>query len=270
MMENNAFSGVVIVNKPVGPTSVRSLDLLREQFPEFRNLPLCIAGRLDPMAEGVLPVLVGEARFQAKEYYQHDKVYEFQLALGLSSDTFDALGVIERGSNTLVQQAEVGRVLKLFFGDHSHPYPPYSSRTINGKPLFQYAREGKLESVTLPAPARRIYSGDILAMRSVSLQEIVSRMRRRITLVAGDFRQDRAVQSWENLLSETPNEQLQVVRIRLYTGPGVYIRGLTQSIGQLLGTKAITLTIQRTQVSHWNLENAYHLARDPDIFWEIT
>lgn len=99
------------------------------------------AGTLDPLAEGVLPVAVGGAT-RLIDYLPTDKEYIADVKFGYISDTFDAEGKIEKFSDIKIQKEELEKVLMSFCGEISQKPPIYSAVKINGKKLYDYARNG--------------------------------------------------------------------------------------------------------------------------------
>ena len=120
------------------------------------------AGRLDPMASGLLLILAGKEVKQKERYLKLSKEYEFEILFGFSTDTHDILGKVYHSNiltNVGINLSKKKLVklirsnLKNFQGEFTQDYPMYSSKTVKGKPLFQYARTG--EEVDIPN--RKIY-----------------------------------------------------------------------------------------------------------------
>lgn len=85
---------VLTLYKPVGATPLDVLYELQERNPGYKDVRLAYAGRLDPMAEGLLLVLVGDECKRRDHYQKLDKIYEFEVLFGVSTDTYDILGKI--------------------------------------------------------------------------------------------------------------------------------------------------------------------------------
>ncbi len=134
------MNGIVIVDKPEGWTSQDVVSKLRGVFQTRR---IGHGGTLDPMATGVLPVFVGRAT-RAVEFFEHaDKTYEALLQLGITTDTEDTTGeILERRPVQVTQQAFL-EVLTRFQGDILQVPPMYSALKVNGRKLYDLARQGK-------------------------------------------------------------------------------------------------------------------------------
>ncbi len=141
--------GVLIVNKHAGVTSHDIVGKLRRLYGTRR---VGHAGTLDPMATGVLVVLIGRAA-KASEYLVSDsKVYSAVLRLGLTTDTEDTTGEILTQTDALPTPAEVQAVMPQFCGQLLQTPPMYSALKVNGQKLVDLARQG----VTVERQARPI------------------------------------------------------------------------------------------------------------------
>ena len=133
--------GIINVNKPSGMTSHDVVSVLRRRLKIKR---IGHTGTLDPMATGVLPVCIGRAT-RIIEYYEADmKSYTAELKLGLRTDTLDITGeVLEEKPFDDVTEDAISEALKSFDGWVEQTPPMYSALKVNGKKLYEYAREGK-------------------------------------------------------------------------------------------------------------------------------
>lgn len=136
------MQGILIINKPQGYTSQ---DVVSKVKKILNVKKAGHTGTLDPMATGVLPVLIGEYTKLSKYLIEHDKTYVAKLKLGLKTDTGDLEGnVIEEKEfdKSILEKSNVENVLKAFLGKQKQIPPMYSAIKINGKKLYEYAREG--------------------------------------------------------------------------------------------------------------------------------
>jgi tRNA pseudouridine55 synthase len=132
-------SGVLIVNKSEGMTSHDVVNRIRRLYNTKR---VGHTGTLDPMATGVLVVLVGRAA-KAAEYLTADtKAYRATLRLGITTDTEDVTGKTLTESDSLPSRDEVDAALRSFVGDIMQTPPMYSALKVGGKKLYELAREG--------------------------------------------------------------------------------------------------------------------------------
>ncbi|MEK7130743.1 MAG: pseudouridine synthase, partial [Patescibacteria group bacterium] len=141
MMKNNELKGVFNIHKPLGISPLDTIKTLKENHPELKDEKMTYAGRLDPMAEGVLLILAGKAVHKKEKYLKLDKEYEGEILFGFETDTYDILGLSKRKKQPTSITVLDG-IIKNLEGEISLPLPPYSSYKIKGKPLFQWAREG--------------------------------------------------------------------------------------------------------------------------------
>lgn len=133
--------GILLVNKPAGMTSHDVVWRVRKLFGTKK---VGHTGTLDPLATGVLVVLLGRAA-KACEYVSHDeKVYETTLRLGLTTDTEDVTGNVLTTAESLPTPAEVAAVLPSFRGEIMQVPPMYSALKVNGRKLCDLARAGEV------------------------------------------------------------------------------------------------------------------------------
>lgn len=244
---------VVTVYKPLGLTPLQFLDQLRIDKPEFKHEKLSYAGRLDPMAEGLMLVLVGEANQEREKYLSLDKIYEFEFILGLSTDSYDLLGIVDQiSSNLNISDEELNNVLNQFIGTQTLPYPPFSSKTVAGKPLWWWARENKLEEIEQPLNEFRVFEFDLLQTSFITSNKLLLDIEAKIGLVQGDFRQAEIVKRWNEVLPD--NQSLfPIIKCQITCSSGTYVRSIVHQIGQQLRTGAVTLSIHRIKVGEYTL-----------------
>ncbi len=135
----DTISGVLIINKHAGVTSHRIISACRKLFDTPR---VGHTGTLDPMATGVLPVLLGRAAKASDYLMAHDKEYLCEMKLGITTDTEDITGEVLSQCDNIPAVDEVIRVCASFVGKISQIPPMYSAVKIGGRKLVDIAREG--------------------------------------------------------------------------------------------------------------------------------
>ena len=159
-------SGIVIINKEKGDTSQKVVSKVK------RILNVKKAGHigtLDPLATGVLPVLIGEATKLSKYLIEHNKTYIATIQLGQKRDTGDEEGkIIEMCEVGNIDEKIVKQVLKGFEGVQKQIPPQYSAIKVNGKKLYEYARKG--QEVEIPAREIEIYAIRLLEIKQEEKQ----------------------------------------------------------------------------------------------------
>ena len=142
-------SGVIILNKPAGMTSHDCVNKMRRLFDTKK---VGHTGTLDPMATGVLPILIGRAAKAADFLTAENKLYRAGLRLGLVTDTEDTTGSTLSESHDIPSEDEVRRVCADFVGEIMQVPPMYSALKVGGQKLVDLARRG----VTVEREARQI------------------------------------------------------------------------------------------------------------------
>lgn len=135
----DTISGVLIINKHEGVTSHRIISACRKLFDTSR---IGHTGTLDPMATGVLPVLIGRAAKASDYVMAHDKEYLCEMKLGLTTDTEDITGEVLTTCGDIPSEEDVVAACKSFLGKISQVPPMYSAVKIGGRKLVDIAREG--------------------------------------------------------------------------------------------------------------------------------
>lgn len=135
--------GFLNVYKPVGKTSHDVVAYFRKLLKIKR---IGHTGTLDPFAEGVLPICIGNST-RLIEYLPDDKAYLAFVQLGKSTDSYDIEGNVVFESDKKVTEEDVSKALKNFEGEIEQTPPMYSAIKLNGKKLYEYAREGKTVEV---------------------------------------------------------------------------------------------------------------------------
>lgn len=141
MKENRELEGVLLIDKPCGLTSHDVVDKVRRKLKMKR---IGHAGTLDPMATGLLIMLVGKATKLSQYLMSLDKTYEGTIKLGESTNTYDGEGeVMTKRSVPSLTLEEVAAVVSSHLGDQYQKPPMFSAVKINGQPLYKMARQGK-------------------------------------------------------------------------------------------------------------------------------
>ena len=152
------MEGILIVNKSKGFTSQDVVSKIKK----ILNIKKAgHTGTLDPLATGVLPILIGNYTKLSKYLIEHDKVYRAKIQFGEKRETGDLEGkVIETSEKRITNVEEIKKVLSAMLGKEMQIPPMYSAIKINGKKLYEYARSG--ERVEVPAREIEIYQLDFI------------------------------------------------------------------------------------------------------------
>ena len=135
--------------KQIGETPLQAIERFKKESPQHSKSKISYAGRLDPMAHGTLILLLNESCNLQNTLHRLSKVYRFKMLLGVSTDTYDILGVFKSitGGTTFTIEDIKSKFKNLKETDYYQKYPPYSSYRINGKPLWEWAKLGNLDEV---------------------------------------------------------------------------------------------------------------------------
>ena len=245
---------VIILNKKEGETPLQSLESFRMKNKEYKDTKMTYAGRLDPLVSGVLVILAGDATKEKEKYLGMAKEYEFDVLFGFSTDTYDILGKVS--NSTILKNYRIDELdkkikenLKFFTGKFIQKYPMYSSKTVDGKQLFEYAREGK--KVKIPEHEVEVKSLKFLKIKKISSKKLLESIEKRIGKVKGDFRQKEILKIWQKNL-KNKEDKFCVASFHIKCGSGTYVRSIANDLGEKIGIPTLALTIVRTKVGKWS------------------
>lgn len=158
-------NGIINVYKEKGYTS---FDVVAKMRGIFGQKKIGHTGTLDPDAQGVLPVCLGKATKVCDLLTDKDKVYKATMLLGIQTDTLDISGKVCNKAVVNVTEQQVRDVISTFVGNIEQVPPMYSALKVNGKKLYELAREGK----TIERKARKVSIYDI-TIDEICLPEVV-------------------------------------------------------------------------------------------------
>lgn len=207
------MDGILIVKKEKGYTSHDVVAKVKK----ITKTKVGHTGTLDPMATGVLPLLLGEGTKLSKYLIEHDKVYEATIQLGEKTDTADSEGQVieEKKVNiNLFNNENIEKVFESLKGKQIQTPPIYSAIKVKGKKLYEYARNN--ETVKIP---------------------------------------NREIEIYEMQLIKCDLEE-RTIAFKVHCSKGTYIRSLCETIAEKLDTVGYMKELNRTKVGKFDIEQA--------------
>lgn len=207
------MDGIIIINKEQGYTSNDVVQIVKKIFKE----KVGHTGTLDPMATGVLPILVGKGTLISKYLINHNKIYTATIKLGIKTDTGDITGdVIEKKhiDEKCLEQKNVLKVLDNIKGEQQQIPPMYSAIKVNGKKLYEYARKGLTVDV-----------------------------------------KPRTINIYDTNLVDIEKES-QEIKFRVSCSKGTYIRTLCEKVAEELGTIGTMSALNREKVGDFEINRS--------------
>ena len=211
------MDGIIIINKEKNWTSNDVVQKIKGKFHE----KVGHTGTLDPLATGVIPVLIGKGTLLSKYLVNHDKEYIATIKLGEKTSTGDLEGdVIEKHNvdDFILEENFVNSKLKKFVGIITQTPPIYSAIKVNGKKLYEYARKG--QNIEIPKRNIEIYNIELI---SISKKEYE-------------------------------------IRYKVHCSKGTYIRTLCEDIAKELGTVGFMKDLQRVRVGDFSIDNSLKIS----------
>ena len=153
------ITGILNIDKPAGITSYDVVDVIKKLFIGSK---VGHTGTLDPVATGVLPILIGDATKLSDNLTAENKAYRVKMLLGVETNTYDITGKIVYASVVNKDEIYIRERIKRFIGVQQQTPPQYSAIKVDGKRAYQYAREGK--EVELKSRTIEIYDINNIAV----------------------------------------------------------------------------------------------------------
>ena len=207
------MNGIIVINKEKNWTSNDVVQKIKGIFHE----KVGHTGTLDPLATGVIPILVGKGTQLSKYLINHDKEYIATIKLGYKTSTGDLEGNIVEQKEVLdgmLEKDHVNGVLKQFEGKITQIPPIYSAIKVNGKKLYEYAR--KSQNVEIPSRNIEIYEIELISISKKDME----------------------------------------ITYRVHCSKGTYIRTLCEDISEKLGTVGYMKELKRTRVGNFSMQSS--------------
>lgn len=238
------------IYKHVGETPLEAMR-------RHTNKKATFAGRLDPMAEGKLLILTEQEVHEKERYLHLDKTYVVEVLFDITTDTGDVLGIPTLSNQqTKLPNNIIKKALAQEIGTQTLEYPQFSSKPVNGKPLFMYALEGALDTISIPTHKETIYKAELIKTTSIHshvlhnhIQNILRKAPRSDDPRKGlgkDFRQEEIKKAWTDITKH--HQTYQIATIQITCASGTYMRSLAKRLGKTFNTHAFALSIRRTAI----------------------
>jgi tRNA pseudouridine55 synthase len=211
------MDGILLINKPIGLTSHQIVNIIRQKL-NIRKVGH--AGTLDPLATGLLVIMVGKATKLSNQLISQSKSYEVEMKLFVKTDTGDVMGKITKEENFLnIRKNRIQEVISFFHNYTYYQKPPlYSAVKIKDRKLYEYARQ----EVEVEVP-----------FRLITIKKI-------------------------KLLDYQPSKG--TIKLFVECSKGTYVRSLVQDMAEKLGTVATVSQLRRISSGSFQISQAIPLA----------
>lgn len=241
------MNGWIILDKPVGMGSTQAVGAVKRNLREagLGKAKVGHGGTLDPLADGVLPIALGEATKLCGRMLDASKEYAFTLRFGSETDTLDLEGQVIADSPHRPTLAEVAAVLPRFTGAIEQVPPAYSALKVDGQRAYDLARAG--EAVDLKPRRVEIYD----------LQLLPGTARGTVAEGGGGAGSPHA--------QRLAGEELEEITLLANVSKGTYIRSLARDIAHALGTVGHVTMLRRLRAGPFALDHAISLDKLNEI-----
>lgn len=246
------YSGIININKAPNMTSHDVVAIIRKKLGIKK---VGHTGTLDPMATGVLPVAIGNAtRFI--EYFDKDaKTYVAGVKLGIMTDTLDIWGEVDpdsRSGNKIVLDAElISKTIQKFKGIITQEPPMYSAIKVDGKKLYEYARND--QEVEIPKRQIEIFDIEYIDKENKKYLNELTGLRTELNGTGDDTTS--MIAGTKNIKPDDESD----FYIRVECSRGTYVRSLIRDIGHELGTDAVMSYLVRTESGGFSVSDACNI-----------
>ncbi|MBO80400.1 tRNA pseudouridine(55) synthase TruB [Citromicrobium bathyomarinum] len=272
----HAPNGWIVLDKPRGMGSTQGVAAVKRVLREggYPKTKIGHGGTLDPLAEGVLPIALGEATKLAGRMLDATKTYVFTIQFGEETDTLDTEGEVVARSDRFPPLAAIAGVLDHFTGAIEQVPPAYSALKVDGKRAYDRARAG--EDVELQARAVTVHSlglyrhaepGSATSLPTDAAEQVEDWTPKQ---VRGD---DQELESAFQTTTGRPDpydpsaplELAESVTLEATVSKGTYIRSLARDIALALGTRGHVTYLRRTKAGPFTEEQAISLDKLGEI-----
>jgi len=242
--------------KPPGFTSNDfKYDLIEKKLLSRKS---CYIGRLDPMARGNMLFLENKDCSLMNTFIGTRKSYEFEIIIGLSTDTDDILGILDNKDLNYNNESILSKIdmeIKnsiTIINQKFHRYSSYMLRKGDKRlPLWQWNKLNQLDEEDIPSKEVSINSISIVEHKTYTLKELLEEFVGRISMLnkKHSFRQEQIIQQWKNLIKLYSDQtSIQSIKVKCNVSSGFYIRELANTIKRKLNFPLLIHDINRTDI----------------------
>ncbi len=261
--DKQAPHGWIVLDKPRGMGSTQGVAAVKRNLREggYPKVKIGHGGTLDPLAEGVLPIALGEATKLAGRMLDATKTYVFTIRFGEETDTLDTEGEVIARSDRFPPLAAIAGVLDHFTGEIEQVPPAYSALKVDGKRAYDRARAG--EDVELKARRVTVHS----LQMAIRPEPVEGSNERPVRTSISSARTDLGLDSTFATTAGRPDpydpsaplELAESVTLEAMVSKGTYIRSLARDIALALGTRGHVTYLRRTKAGPFREEQAISL-----------
>ena len=238
----------MFVYKPCGIEGSYIADLYKKQLNKNK---VCLCGKLDIMAEGLLQLLFDEDCKNMKYHLNHNKVYRFKILWGIQTDTSDYLGLISNIKNiNHIDTNFINENMESFIGSYNQKFHNFSAKTAfnqnNEKhSLWEWSKLNRLNEITIPQKKVSVKYIKQLDTQKLTLKQIKTYIITNLNLVKGDYRQEMIKEQWINYNNDISH---YITEFETEVSSGFYIRQLIEDFATKTGLIGLAYNINRIAI----------------------
>jgi tRNA pseudouridine(55) synthase len=233
------------VIKEAGHTMVQTMDKFKKDYNIDKKV--CYCGRLDPMARGLVLLLVGDECKNMEKHLGYIKEYEFEIIFGLSTDTDDPMGILSLAYYKEDEINEYCEKIKEYIkiNKFSQNFHDYSSKRIMGKPMWEYTKQK--QQIIKPSHEVEIFEIEYKIIKKYNFNEWKKNIIETINKIdkKNNFRQEEIIKNYNDI---NASYILYSLPIKIKVSSGFYVRQLVADIKNHLDIAILTFDINRINI----------------------
>lgn len=247
---------IIYIYKDYGITPNELINSIKsdKKYEKYKDKKMSFAGRLDPMACGIMMICVDDSCLKQDLYIKHDKIYNFKLVIGLSTDSHDILGeIIDHNLDydfSTINEELIKSIIYKFSGIQDQYFPDYCSKRIKGTPMWKLAQLNTLKNYEIPKKEINIYNIELLEKSSENIGIMCDYFIHLIDKVSKNqnFRQEKIKEQYKIFKKLHNKNKLVICSFQTHVSSGTYIRKLAHDIGKFINIPCLALNIERLKI----------------------
>ena len=236
---------MILEYKPAGFTMNQIIEHYKEKYNATK---MCYCGRLDPMARGKIILLKDKECKDMTKYNKLNKIYEFEIILGIQTKSDDPLGIIENIDTNKLSYTEFNKIYKSILHEIYHyqktieqKYHKYSSKNINGQPLWYYTKNNiPIEQPTHSVTIFNIFTSNFKFYNFTLWKNNIIDNIKKIDPNC-DFNQFEIINQWNNIQIE----EITAIPVKINVSSGFYVRQFVRDLSNKINYPLLTYDINR-------------------------
>ena len=233
------------------PSGIEGSKIAQDYKTLLNKNKVCLCGKLDIMAEGLLYLLFDNDCKKMQQNLHHDKIYRFKILWGIQTDTSDPLGIITNTNfNININQEFINSNMNSFVGSYNQKFHNFSAKTAfnsSGEKhsLWEWSKLNRLDEITIPQKLVHVKYINQLSTETKTTAQIKNQILSTLNLIKGNYRQNTIIQQWNHFNIDTT---FHITEFETQVSTGFYIRQLIEDFAAQTGHIGLAYNINRIRI----------------------